>query len=188
MNFQPWQFEDIMLGVQSAQLTRKLPIYLKTLICTMSLGFEVHCTGAGKTDFDKNYIKNRRDVKCLVKKFSAEKPLDEDWICWPCLDFLKKSDHNVWQKRTGLKPMYNFPKKQQRLGRLHRSMKKMNGLGKKQSERSEDVNNGVIFNLSLGEFKVRLNTENHRSPFLSKSMRLKNVRKCPFGISSIRCY
>lgn len=188
MSFQLWQFEDIMLGVHSAQLSRKLPIYLKTLICNMSMGFVVHCAGAGKTDFNKNYIQNRRDVKCLVKKFSAEKPLKDDWICWPCLDFLKKSDLNVWQKRTGLKSMYNFPKKPQRLGRLHRSIKKMNGLGKKQSERSEDVNNGVIFNLRLGEFKVSLDTENHRSPFLSKSMRLKSVTRSPFGNSSIRCY
>jgi hypothetical protein len=184
MSYKNWYFEDIMLGVQSAQLSRKLPIHLKVLICNMSVGFSIYCVGARGAEFDKNGIRNRRDMKCLVMKYSSEAPTKEGWTCWPCLDFLKKH-------RTGLKATFNPPKKPQRFRTAHCSMKKNNvKISRKDRVQSEIVTNAAVIKLKLGGFEVCLDARNHPSPFLCESSGFKsniiarnpNIRKCLRGI------
>jgi len=190
MRLQYWPFEDILRGVQSAQLTRELPIDIKILISNLSIGFAVRCVGVREAALD-NGIQTRRDINCIVKKFS-EKSQKEDWICWPCLDFLKKSKP---KHRTGLKCMYNFSKRPQQFGIAHCSIKKNNiKVGKKKPEMSKDVKNADAIKVRLGEFKIKVDAMDHRSAFFGKNFELKSntipwypyVRKCSRDISSLR--
>jgi len=174
MSFQHWPAKDIMRGIQDAQLSRKLPIDLKMLICDMSIGFAVFCVGLREGDFDKNGIKNRRDIKCLVKKFSSEEPQKDDWICWACLDFLKKYKLNVWKHRVGLKSIYNVTNKPQRFERAHCSIKKNSLEIAKEDPELSKVKIPAVIKLRLGEFKVSLDTMNHPSYFRSKSLTFKS--------------
>jgi len=191
MSFQHWPFEDILLGVQSAQLTRELPIDVKILICNMSIGLAVYCVGAREPDFELNDgIKIRRDINCLVKKFSSEQPKKEDWICWPCLDFYRKSEH-----RTERKFRYKFTKKPQRSGRAQYSIKKnYTKVNNKKPELLEGEKNSVVIQLRLGEFPVNLHSTDNRLFFSGKSSKLKSsmmrqyphVRNYPVDISNSR--
>lgn len=65
----------------------------------MSSGYRVYCLGASEVEFDKNGNLNQRDIKCHRLKFEMMPPEENNWTCWPCLDFLKKFDQKVWLDR-----------------------------------------------------------------------------------------
>jgi len=172
-----------MKGVETAQLSKGLPIALKMLICNMSIGFAVLCLGAREAEFDKNGIPNRRDLECLVQKFSLEPPHHEEWTCWPCLDFLKKFNPEVFKQRTGLDFVYNFRKKPSRFRKGPCWMKRKNSeAGKKYSHLSKDNKNAIVIKLRFGEIQISEDVNNHHSPFLRKSLESESntmLPRCP---------
>jgi len=192
-----WSFEDIMLGVETAQLSKGLPINLKMLICNMSIGFAVHCLGAREAEFDINGIPNRRDLECLVQKFSFNPSQNEEWTCWPCLDFLKKFNQEVWKQRTGQDFVYNFAKKPLRFRKAPSWMKKKNVEdGNRNPRLSEDVKIAIVIKQRFGEIQISQYVMNNHSPFLRESLesesnmmpRCPHVPKCnPHGIFKLRC-
>jgi len=169
--------------VGTAPLSKGLPIALKMLICNMSTGFAVLCLGAREAEFDKNGIPNRRDLECLVQKFSLEPSHNEEWTCWPCLDFLKKFNPEVLKQRTGLDFVYNFRKKPMRFNKAPCWMKMKNSeAGKKNSHLSKDINNAIVIKLRFGEIQIREDVMNHHSPFLRKSLESESntmLPRCP---------
>jgi len=172
-----------MLGVETAQLSKGLPINLKMLICNMSIGFAVHCLGAREAEFDINGIPNRRDLECLIQKFSSEPSQNEEWTCWPCLDFLKKFNPEVWKQRTGQDFVYNFTKKPLRFKKPPSWMKKKNVEdGKNNSRLSEDVKNAIVIKLRFGEIQICRDVMNNHSPFLRESLSLESEYN-PRGIA-----
>jgi len=190
-----WSFEDIMLGVETAQLSKGLPINLKMLICKMSIGFAVHCLGAHEAEFDINGIPYRRDLECLIQKFSSEPSQNEEWTCWPCLDFLKKFNPEVWKQRTGQDFVYFFAKKPLRFRKAPIWMKKKSVVDGKQNPRlSEDVKNAIVIKQRFGEIQISRDVINNHSPFWRESLESENnmmprcphVPKCrPQGISEL---
>jgi len=165
-----WSFKDVMLGLESAQLSRNLPPPLKNLICNMSIGFPVQCLGAREAEFDNNGIQNRRDIKCLLQKILFEPPQKNDWTCWPCLDFLKKFKPEVWKERSGISCAKNFGR---RLQNFNRSpcwmMKKNTNFGKNEQNLSEEVKNAIVMKLSFGEIKIGGEGMIHNSIFRAKT-------------------
>jgi len=156
-----------MLGVETAQLSKGLPINPKMLICNMSIGLAVYCLGAREAEFGINGIPNRRDLVCLIQKFSSEPSQNEEWTCWPCLDFLKKFNPLVWKQRTGQEFVYNLAKKPLRLRKASSWMKKKNVEdGKKNFKLSEDVKNAIVIKLRFGEIQISRDLVNNNSPFL----------------------
>jgi len=150
-----WSFKDVMLGVQTADLSKELPADLKELICNMSIGFAVYCRAAREAEFDKNGIHNRRDVKCLVQRFSSVPPKRENWTCWPCLDFLKKFKPDVWKQRTGLKIEYNLSEKPLPFRKEHSLMKIKNfEVSGKDAKLSKDGKNVVVVKFRLGDIHI----------------------------------
>jgi len=193
MTFHHRPLKDIMEGVQSAQLSRELPIDTKMLICNMSIGFTVYCAGTRVADLDKKGINDRRDIKCLVEKFSPEEPRGEDWICWPCLDYLKKSKQKVWKHRTRPKSEFSCTKKPRRFGTVNCSFSnKKFQFSKKEPEMLEDVKTSFVTELRCGDFKVSVAAVNNRRTYFYKSLELRTktipqypfVRKCSPGIST----
>jgi hypothetical protein len=160
-NLRAWSFEDIMLGVEKAELSKGLPVVLKLLICNMSIGFHVHCLGACEAEFDKNGIQNRRDLNCLIQKFSLVPPGREDWTCWPCLDFLRKFKPKLWKQRAGLEFRYNSAKKPQRFEKAH-SLKIGNfEIGDKEKKCPVDVTNTFVIKFGFGEINITQDATRH---------------------------
>jgi len=173
-----WSFNDLMLGVETAQLSRALPSELKMLICNMSIGFPVYCLGAREAELNKNGIQNRRDMKCLVQKFSSEPPQNDNWTCWPCIDFLKKFNPEVWRERTGLRCIYNYVKNPQRF--LKAPWMKNRTVCKIQRQLSEDDKNPVVLKLRFGEILISRDM-NYHSPFYGESLGSgsNKLSRCP---------
>lgn len=163
-----------MLGVETAQLSRNLPAALKILICNMSIGFVVYCNGAQEAEFDINGLQNRRDLKCLSQKFCFEPPQKQDWTCWPCLDFLKKFNPEVWKKRCGIEYSYNFERKVKSLRKpACVLMKKNTPIEKDDNTLSDNVENAIVIKLRFGEIKIS-GSNNKSNPFRINSLGSEN--------------
>jgi len=155
-----------MLGVETSHLSRNLPTALKVLICNMSIGFVVYCKGAREAEFDNNGIQNRRDLKCLLEKFCFEPPKKNDWTCWPCLDFLRKSKSELFRKRRGLEYPYSSKTKVQRPGKPpYFRMKKKTHTERDEYKLSENVESAILMKFSFGEIKISGDSNNNSSPF-----------------------
>jgi len=159
-----WSYKDIMLGVQTAQLSEGLPTDVKVLICNMSLGFAVHCLAAREAKFDKNGIRNRRDLECLVQKFSVEPRKRQDWTCWPCLDFLRKFKPEVWKHRIGLEIKCNSCWKPLCHRKSYSMLKVENfGAGGENTESAKDGQNPAVIKLRFGEIQIIQNATSHNA-------------------------
>jgi len=167
-----WSLEEILVGLQRGQLSKKLPTRLQILICNMSIAFSVYCVGASESTVDKKSIQNVRDVNCLVHKLSWESPEREYWTCWPCMDFLRKFKPKVWKLRMRTKLLYKVDAKPQRFRKAHCFTKKNNvEIRKKEPRFLDGATNAILINLTCGVIHVSPNGINHRSPFLRKSMK-----------------
>jgi len=178
-----------MKGVETAQLSKGLPIALKILICNMSIGFTVICLGAREAEFDRRGMPNRRDLECLVQKFYCEPPQNEDWTCWPCLDFLKKFNPEVWKQRTGLDFVYHIPKKPMRFRKVPFWLKSKNSdAGERDSHLSEDIKNAIVIKVRNGEIQISEDVTNHHTPFSRKSLESRSIMMlgCPLQKSNAR--
>jgi len=182
--------EDILLGLQTAQLSKDLPTNLKILICNMSIGYWVYCIGASEAKLDKNGIKNVRDIKCLIQKFSSVPP-QKVWTCWPCKDYLKKFNPKVWKQRTRLACLCNLDTESQRFDKANWLTKNNNVEGSKQEPLSaEDVNNAIFIKLASGVMHVSQDVGTHhpclRHRLESVSNRIPSwpdmTNCCPRGI------
>jgi len=152
-----WFFNDLMTVLETEQLCKILPNELRMLICEMSIGFPVYCLGARKAEINENGIQNRRDMKCLVHKWSSEPPLHDNWTCYPCLDFLRKSNPKVWRERKGSKCRDNFGIIPPRFQKT--SWMKKKTISKEQRHLSEEYKNQLVIKLSFGEILIRRNIE-----------------------------
>jgi len=148
--------KDIMLGVATAQLSKELPMDLKILICKMSTGYRVYCLGAREGEIDKNGNLNQRDMKCLGLKFALKPPQENNWTCYPCLDFLKKFNPKVWMARKTIEFFHHCPVEKQRIKRPpYQIMSNQNtAVCKKEPKLSEDVKNVVVIHVSFGIIKI----------------------------------
>jgi len=162
-----WSFKDIVQGVETAQLSRMLPKELKLLICNMSVGFPLYCKGVGEAKLTSNRIQNRRDMNCLVQRFVSEPPENQDWTCWPCLDFLKKFNPQVFRERAVFNSVcYNHMRKPQCVRNTACIKKKT--VCKLQRHLREDVKNPVVIKLRFGEILISREI-NNVSPFYAES-------------------
>jgi len=104
--------KDIMLGVSTAQLSKELPTYLQILLCDMATGYKVYCLGSLEAKSNKSGNVNQRDIQCIGLKLVLQPPQENGWTCWPCLDFLKKFDCNLWMQRKRMEFFQNLPLEQ----------------------------------------------------------------------------
>jgi len=157
-----WFFNNLMLGLETAELTRILPKELRMLICDMVIGFPVYCLGAGKAELG---IPNWRDVKCLLLKFSSEPPPHDNWTCWPCLDFLNKFNREEWKERTGLNCVHHRYKNPLRFQKT--PWMKKETVPNVQQQLSEDYKNPVA--IKPGFVEILIKRDNYFSPFNHES-------------------
>jgi len=149
-------YKDIMLGVSTAQLSKELPRDLKILICKMSTGYKVYCMGAREAEIDKNGNLNQRDMKCLGLKYALKPPQENNWTCWPCLDFLKKFKPKVCMARKTIELFHLSPVEKQRIKKPSDQAMRYpkTAVRKKEPQLSEDGKNVVVIHLSFGTVKL----------------------------------
>jgi len=152
-------FKDLVKGVEMAKLSSMLPKEVRLLICHMSIGFPMYCKGVQEA-----HSKNRRDMKCLVMRFVSEPPKNGDWTCWPCLDFLKKFNRQVFRKRAVLSSVcLNHMRRPQCVRNTARIKKKT-----VQRHLREEFKNPVVIKLRYGEILIS-GEINNVTPFYAES-------------------